>query len=443
MSDAPRRGRSQPDAPPEEREARDRIAELPSTLGAALRPILPDVADEILTAIRHEVDEYRRPFEGRFGDAVRRGVEFALGEFVAMLEDPSRPPAGTAMIEELGRGEVRSGRTLDALQAAYRCGARVAWRRFGDAARESGADQRTLIQLGDAIFAYIHRLAALSVAGWADEQTLRAGATQRARDALVRLIVSSTRVAVEDLDAAAHLLAWVPPREVAVVVLAGSENAGDLLRIDPGVVAAAHDGAVIGIVPVPTALARVREALRDEPAVLGPTVLWGKVGRSYRRAQAVAALRDGGRIGPERGLLLATDHLTDELVHANPEAADDLAARVLGPIERLPPNRRGRHLETLRAWLDCRGHGPRMAEALHLHPQTVRYRVARLRETLDVDLDDPEARFALELALRRRGHRALGRSGTFDHDEHGAVGTNADPTPSRAARPGRRASRPG
>lgn len=425
-AETPPAGDATPEPPPEEREARERIADLPSELGAVLRPTLPDVADEILTAIRHEVDEYRRPFEGRFGDAVRRGVEFALGEFVAMLEDPSRPPAGTAMIEELGRGEVRSGRTLDALQAAYRCGARVAWRRFGDAARESGADQRTLIRLGDAIFAYIHRLAALSVAGWADEQTLRAGATQRARDALIRL-VASPRPAVEDLDAAAYALAWPPPRDVAVVVLAGSENAGALLRIDPGVVAAVHDGAVVGIVPVPTAMARVREALHDQPAVLGPTVRWAGVARSYRRARSVGALVEAGRIGPRDGrpptLVLAADHLVDEVVHADPEAAEDLAVAMLGPIERLPANRRARQLETLRAWLDHRGHGPRMAEALHLHAQTVRYRVARLREVLEVDLDDPDARFALDLALRWRGRRTANPDRSFDGAEH----TDRDP----------------
>jgi DNA-binding PucR family transcriptional regulator len=41
-----------------------------------------------------------------------------------------------------------------------------------------------------------------------------------------------------------------------------------------------------------------------------------------------------------------------------------------------------------------------MARVLHLHPQTARYRIARLRDLLGEQLDDPDARFELELALR-------------------------------------------
>jgi DNA-binding PucR family transcriptional regulator len=37
---------------------------------------------------------------------------------------------------------------------------------------------------------------------------------------------------------------------------------------------------------------------------------------------------------------------------------------------------------------------------LHVHPQTARYRIAKLRELLGDQLDDPDARFELELALR-------------------------------------------
>jgi DNA-binding PucR family transcriptional regulator len=43
-----------------------------------------------------------------------------------------------------------------------------------------------------------------------------------------------------------------------------------------------------------------------------------------------------------------------------------------------------------------------MARALGLHAQTARYRLGRLRELLGNDLDDPDARFELELSLRAR-----------------------------------------
>ena len=46
-----------------------------------------------------------------------------------------------------------------------------------------------------------------------------------------------------------------------------------------------------------------------------------------------------------------------------------------------------------------------MAAELHVHPQTARYRIARLRELLGEQLDDPDARFELELALRAREFR--------------------------------------
>ncbi|MDT7586908.1 MAG: hypothetical protein QOE32_4458, partial [Pseudonocardiales bacterium] len=58
--------------------------------------------------------------------------------------------------------------------------------------------------------------------------------------------------------------------------------------------------------------------------------------------------------------------------------------------------------DTLTAWLDHPGRPQAIAQQLCLHPQTVRYRLARLRERLGVQLDDPRARFELALALRYR-----------------------------------------
>jgi DNA-binding PucR family transcriptional regulator len=77
-----------------------------------------------------------------------------------------------------------------------------------------------------------------------------------------------------------------------------------------------------------------------------------------------------------------------------------MAARRLGPLAALTEKAAGRMRETALAYIDHRGNAVAMAAALHLHPQTVRYRVKRLRELLGPQLDDPGARFELEVALR-------------------------------------------
>jgi DNA-binding PucR family transcriptional regulator len=63
------------------------------------------------------------------------------------------------------------------------------------------------------------------------------------------------------------------------------------------------------------------------------------------------------------------------------------------------PERRVEH----EAWLAHQRHTPTVAAELHVHPQTVRYRVGKLRELLGDRLDTPDGRFGLELALRARG----------------------------------------
>ncbi|WP_433698755.1 helix-turn-helix domain-containing protein [Nocardiopsis sp. CA-288880] len=54
---------------------------------------------------------------------------------------------------------------------------------------------------------------------------------------------------------------------------------------------------------------------------------------------------------------------------------------------------------TLRAWLYAHGDLGRAAEALDLHPNTVRYRLRRMGGIADLPLDDPEARVAMTIAL--------------------------------------------
>ena len=57
------------------------------------------------------------------------------------------------------------------------------------------------------------------------------------------------------------------------------------------------------------------------------------------------------------------------------------------------------YLDTLRAYLASNGNISAMARRLHVHNNTVRYRVSRLAKDFDLDLDDPQKRLWLWLRL--------------------------------------------
>ncbi|HEU0019206.1 MAG TPA: hypothetical protein VFQ14_02835, partial [Thermoleophilaceae bacterium] len=157
-------------------------AALPLATAEALRPELPAVAEEIIAEISVGVPAYALPLEGRFGEGLRMGVERALERFLDLVgEVEAGPEPARQIYVDLGRGELRAGRPLEALLAAYRLGARVAWRRLAAAGERAGLEPRTLYLLAESIFAYIDELSAESVEGYAREQAAVAGALQRRR----------------------------------------------------------------------------------------------------------------------------------------------------------------------------------------------------------------------------------------------------------------------
>jgi DNA-binding PucR family transcriptional regulator len=140
--------------------------------------------------------------------------------------------------------------------------------------------------------------------------------------------------------------------------------------------------------------------LKDRPAVLGPTVAWADARASVRRALGAWPLHAAGGLTDEP-LARTEDHLVTLLLHGEPALTDAIVRRRLAPLDGLTPAARARARETLTAWLDAHGDVSVTAAALHVHPQTVRYRLGGLREVLgDAALDDPAARLELTLALR-------------------------------------------
>ena len=381
---------------------------LPPKLAKALRPALPDLAQHIIVAIGREIPAYARPLEGPFGRALRIGVERALTRFVDEIERPGAGDGGAREIYvALGRGEMRAGRSLDALLSAYRIGARLAWERFLAAGEAAGHEPRTLYRLASAIFDYIDGISAESVEGFTEERAAAEGERQRRRRALARLLARDD-VSGEEVHDLARLAAWSRPEVIAALVVgdaSGEEPDADRLasRMGGGVIAAAEGTLAIAWVPDPQApgrRAQLESGLDGVPAALGPAVALGRAPLSLARARAAHALVLDGVVD-RGGLVVADEHLPALLLHGGDRSlAADLAAGALAPLDELRPGARGRLRMTLRAWLDHPGQVTRVAGELHVHPQTVRYRVAQLRELFGDRLEDPDARFELALALR-------------------------------------------
>jgi hypothetical protein len=376
--------------------------QLPSDLADVLRPVLPSLAEEIITAIGAEVPEYARPLEGPFGRGLRAGVERALGRFVETLVDPADDDGETREIYvALGRGEMRAGRSLDALLSAYRLGARIAWERCLEVGQAAGHTPATLYRLASAIFSYIDRISAESVEGYAAEQSATLAERQRRRRALVRVLAREDAGAEEVRDLA-QLAVWARPATVAGFVVRAEDGDRLASRLGGDTIVVVEQGLALAFVPDPDAPGRHAEltvALDGAPAALGPTVPLERAAGSLARARAAFGLQESGVL-PAVGPLVTDEHLPDLLLHGDGALAADLAARALAPLHELADGSRLRLTETLAAWLDEPGQVSRVAERLHVHPQTVRYRMAQLRELFGDRLDDADARFELALALR-------------------------------------------
>ena len=370
--------------------------ELPPDLADTLRPALAGLADQIVAAVGEGVPAYRGQLRGRYGRNIRAGVEQALGGFVELVASGVRADLpGRSVYVALGAGELREGRSLESLLGAYRLGARVAWRGLIDAGEAAGLPPATMYRVAEALFAYIDELSAASAEGHAQEQSRRAGEREARRRRLLERLLATPGPAPEEVADMASAADWSPPARVAALAWAAEDGERVARRLPPDALVAPWEDALVALLGDPEAPGLedvLTRALDDRGAALGPAVEVERAGESARRALATLRLGVGG-------LRHARDLAPELLLAADPAVADDLATRRLAPLSELRPSARARLTATLVAWLEHQGDVRATAEALHVHVQTVRYRLAQLREVFGDALDDGRARLELALAL--------------------------------------------
>jgi PucR family transcriptional regulator, purine catabolism regulatory protein len=136
-------------------------------------------------------------------------------------------------------------------------------------------------------------------------------------------------------------------------------------------------------------------------AVGSPETRWEAVGRALNRAEATAraAALSSWRPWRDARRLELIDLLLS--LRDNPQLSSFVDAQ-LGPLLEHESARGSELLATLECYLRCGGRKADAARALHVQRQSLYYRLSRIEELLDVDLQGEDVRLALHLALRAR-----------------------------------------
>ncbi|MFI7601503.1 PucR family transcriptional regulator [Actinoplanes sp. NPDC049681] len=380
---------------------------LSAELVAPLRKGLPDVAVQTITAITAEVPAYKKAFAGEMGAKIEKAVQAALNTFLNLVSrapgSDSRSPLAPALqaAYALGRGEARSGRSLDALLAAYRVGARVSWRELAAISVAAGQPAPTIAHFAELVFAYIDELSAASVSGHADELAKSGRARRRHLELLAQTLAAGEPAHVA--TAAAERAEWAPPQTLTAVLVPerAARPVADLL--DPRTLQVAEAGPDLpetSLLLVPDAhgpsRAHLLRLLTGRGAIAGPARPWLRVRESLARAVRVSRLGLGGS---GTAAVDTEDHLLTLVVTADCEALADLRERALAPLAEEREATAAKLVETLRSWLLHQGRREDVAAELFVHPQTVRYRMSRLRELYGDRLRDPQWLLLLTVAL--------------------------------------------
>ncbi len=342
----------------------ERPHRLPPQLAGILRPELPSLSDEIITAIRDAIPEYARPMDGPYGQVMRTGVEQALTSFVDLVADPTMSLADRDEVARmLGRHEAEEGRSLDSLQAAYRLGAQVAWHRVMQVGGEASLSSAVMSTLAEAVFGYMDDLARLSFQGYREVKAGSAEEQRAARRRLMQLILNrNDPVPLRALADLAATASWPLPGQITAVALApgpADDTALAELSADNDVLACLDD-------PQPHLLLRggvassrwaAPESWPDgRRAVIGLTVPLADAADSLRWARQALALAESGTIdaGP---LVYCENHLVTLWLLSDSALADQVSLAALRRARGADPAAAGAADRDVRGVAGDAGHG--------------------------------------------------------------------------------------
>ncbi|MCX4773188.1 helix-turn-helix domain-containing protein [Streptomyces sp. NBC_01260] len=406
---------------------------------------LPELTDRLVEALREREPAYRSAIEADAAD-IWQEVHHSLRHNVASLIQPREfRDAAHRTSRRIGEIRAEQGLPLDAVLHAFRMGGAMVWQDLVDeTARRHPDDTRLLVHVAADVWNFVDEHC--GVVADAYRQTERRLAWRREnRQRLMAAALLDGTARIAELPDAAAVLGLPEHGRYAVLAVstprpAPHGTAHPPMALPTGTDALWHPGpdAEFAILPLsPGAAAEPCAALTDAAGPAAPDEAGTRPGAPAGAVDADAGLASlaaglsappGARIGISSvvdglaavgdarrlaetalracpaggGVVLLDEQLPAALVVSSPGLGTALAARVLGPLDRLDPADRDVLIETLTAWLDSDGSAQRAGARLYCHRNTVLNRLRRFEQLTGRCLTRPSDAVEVSLALAAR-----------------------------------------
>lgn len=370
-------------------------------LGDLLRGRIPEVAAEAVQEIETQLPVLVRPHDPRYAEFLGQSVHWGIGRFVELIAGGDAQLEGLCeFYRDLGVLIAEEGIPQDAWQASFRVSAGVAINRLTESVGTfPGVTPTAIAKVAQAVLDYLEQITGAMAEGYASAREI-SDVLQNRRKLLDLLITDDPHP--DEIRQLALAAGWRVPGTIAAVALRPRDHKSTDRPTTPAeALPGLHLLEPCLILPDPGGpgrRARLQTELRDWIAVIGPTVDIVHGARSLRWARRALELAVQGHLDTAKPISTDDHVLRMVLLHGR-EMMDHLVTVLLGPLATFRDAQRPRLAETLLMCLQSGFNASDVAVRLHLHPQTVRYRIRQLEEAFGLSIHDPERNLEYQAAL--------------------------------------------